>query len=171
MNRRRIIALLPVLALCGVVLSGCGFRPLYGKHSDAPGLAAELATVAVAPMPDRSGQLLRNAIEQRLERAGAGQAKVYTLVIDLVETGGSLGLGKDATSSRSSLALTTTFELRRDGKVLFSGASAYTAAYNMLEEQYATIISERDSRDRAVNQIADDITRRLAVFLGNRPGS
>jgi LPS-assembly lipoprotein len=167
----RLLAFLPVVALCALVLSGCGFRPLHGRHSDAPGVTAELAAVAVAPIADRTGQLLRNALEQRLERSGGGQAKLYTLTIELEESTVGIGLGRDATVTRANLMLNANFDLIRDGKKVWSGTSQSVAAFNMLSQQYATIMSERDSRDRAVTQIADDITRRLAVFLGNRPGS
>jgi LPS-assembly lipoprotein len=169
MRAPRFLALLPVLAVCAMVLSGCGFRPLHGRHADDPGVTAELAAVAVAPMPDRTGQLLRNAMEQRLERAGGGRPKSYNLVIVLDETTVGLGLGRDATVTRANLVLTASFNLLKDGNSVWAGTSQSSAAFNMLNQQYATIISERDGRDRAVNQIADDITRRLAVFLGNRP--
>lgn len=167
MNRRAVFTLVPALALCGLVLAGCGFRPLYGKHAEAPGLAAEMARVAVAPIPDRTGQLLRNALEQRLERAGGGRDKVYTLQIEVEEESTSLGLSRDATVTRADVVLTAVFRLYRDGKLLWSGDSTSAAAYNLLNQQYATVISERDSRDRAVTQVADDITRRLATFLGD----
>lgn len=166
---RRRGLMLAGLALCGLVLAGCGFRPLYGRHADTPALAATLAMVEVAPIPDRTGQLLRNALEQRLERAGGNHAKVYTLEVVLDESTEALGLGRDATVTRANLVITADFTLRRDGKVVWSGNSRSATAYNILTQQYATIASERDSRDRAVNQVADDITRRLAVFLGNRP--
>ncbi|KJS35634.1 MAG: hypothetical protein VR70_15790 [Rhodospirillaceae bacterium BRH_c57] len=167
MNRRALFTLVPVLALCGLVLAGCGFRPLYGKHSATPGLAVEMTRVAVAPIPNRTGQLLRNALEQRLERAGAGRDKIYTLQIALEEKTTAVGLNRDATTTRSDVVLTATFGLYRDGALLWSGESSSAAAYNLLNQQYATVISERDSRDRVVTQVADDITRRLATFLGD----
>lgn len=167
---RRHGARLAALALCGLVLAGCGFRPLYGGKSDSPGLAAELATVEIAPIADRTGQLLRNALEQRMERAGGNRRKAYTLVVEVDETTEGLGLGRDATVTRANLVVTANFELRQNGTMIWSGQSRSAAAYNILTQQYATVASERDSRDRAVAQVADDITRRLAVFLGNRPG-
>lgn len=161
---------LAALLLCSVLLGACGFQPLYGSKSDRPGLAAEMAAVDIAPIPDRTGQLLRNALEQRMERAGGNQRKAYTLQVEIDEATEALGLGRDATVTRANLVITAVFELRQGGTVIWSGQSRSAAAYNVLTQQYATIASERDSRDRAVTQIADDITRRLAVFLGNRPG-
>lgn len=167
--RRRLPLTLVSVVLCGLMLAGCGFRPLYGSKSDAPGLAAELASVEVAPIPERTGQLLRNALEQRMERAGGAYRKAYTLELEVDESTEALGLGRDATVTRANLVVTAAFQLRQNGTVIWSGQSRSAAAYNVLTQQYATIASERDSRDRAVTQVADDITRRLAVFLGNRP--
>lgn len=168
-HRRRL--LLPVLALCGLALAGCGYQPLYGQRANQPGVAAQLAAVDVALIPGRTGQLLRNALEQRMERGGGGAAKAYTLHVTLDEQTEPVGVARDATVTRENVVLLASFSLYRGGDVVLSGESRAAAGYNVLAQHYATIVSERDSRERAVLQVADDITRRIAVFLGNRPGS
>ena len=50
-----------VLALAGMT-AGCGFHPVYGEGQ--PGKAA-LAAVFVNIIPNRSGQLLRQALQER----------------------------------------------------------------------------------------------------------
>ena len=54
LGRRRFLAGAGVLAL-----SGCGFQPMYGTGSDFGTVAADLASINVAVIPDRTGQLLR----------------------------------------------------------------------------------------------------------------
>lgn len=168
--RRRLLAALPALLLSGGLaggLTGCGFRPLYGRGPAEDALRAELATVAVARIPERSGQLLRNALERRLERAGGGRPKLYTLSVALEERIEELGVERDNTAARANLYMTARFVLARDGRRLLSGTSQSIAAYNILAQPYATVISQKDSRERAAEQLAEDIVRRLAVFFAN----
>ena len=62
--RRRMLALAAAAAL-----SGCGFQPVYmPTASGNAGVAQrELAAIQVALIPDRPGQLLRQALQDRLE--------------------------------------------------------------------------------------------------------
>ena len=64
MRRRRLLAL-----VSGVTLSGCGFQPVFmPTASGKAGVAQrELAAVHVNLIPDRPGQLLRQALQQRFE--------------------------------------------------------------------------------------------------------
>ena len=56
-----------VAAAAAAGLGGCGFRPLYGKFGATGGaVAPELASIYVTVMSERQGQLLRQALQQRL---------------------------------------------------------------------------------------------------------
>lgn len=165
--RRLIAAILGMGALA--VLGGCGFQPLYGDYQGRGSASNRLATVAIEPIPDRIGQLLRNALEQRFERSGPAD-KVYNLRIEeLTESISSLGIQKDATATRANLTITADFMLLRDGTTVWGGTSQSTVSHNILNQQFASMMAETDSRARAVEQIANDITLRLAVFLNSPP--
>ena len=64
MNRRRLLVL-----AAGASLSGCGFQPVYmPTASGKAGVAQrELAAIQVDLIPDRPGQVLRQALQDRLE--------------------------------------------------------------------------------------------------------
>ncbi len=64
MNRRRLLVL-----AAGTSLSGCGFQPVYmPTASGKAGVAQrELAAIQVNLIPDRPGQVLRQALQARLE--------------------------------------------------------------------------------------------------------
>ncbi len=47
-----------------LLLAGCGFHPLYGAADQAA--VAHLPDIFVQPIPERSGQELRLALQQRL---------------------------------------------------------------------------------------------------------
>lgn len=161
-----------LLCLLPLVLAGCGYQPLYGQNRSGQAVRSHLAAVAVDPIEDRVGQLLRNALEDRINRAGGVTAqKHYGLSIELSESSTGIAIQKDATASRSNLQLTATFVLRGNGQTLWSERSQATVAYNILDNQYATIMAERDARERAVVRLADDIAERVGVFLSRQGGS
>ena len=66
MNRRHVIS--GVLAAL-LVLSGCGFEPLYGRFGDSS-IADDLARIKIQAIGGRSGQLLRNHLLDGLTPKG-----------------------------------------------------------------------------------------------------
>lgn len=151
-----------------LAVSGCGFQPLYGETTGGADLKTDLAAVSVAPLPNRIGQLLRNALEQRLERSGGRQRKEYVLQVSLEERVEDLGLRKDNTATRANLRLIANAALVKGDKVVWRTLAEGVSSYNILDNQYATVISQKDARERAVQLLADDVVRRLAVFMAGR---
>ena len=54
-----------LLVAVALMLPGCGLHPLYAGGESGP-VASRLASIAVAPIPDRAGWLVRNALLERL---------------------------------------------------------------------------------------------------------
>lgn len=148
-------------------VAACGFQPLYGTRTNGQPVKDALASVEVMPIPERIGQQLRNALEQRLTRAGDGPTR-YRLHVRLDEDTEMLGMRKDATASRANLRVTATWSLTNGEAVLHNGVSDSIVSYNLLSQQYPTVISEKDSRQRASQQLADDIARRVAVYFSGQ---
>jgi len=149
-------------------LSACGFQPLYG--SVAPGQTRTkdyLATVRIAPLPDRAGQQLHNLLRDHINPKGQPANPNYTLQIRVSESLEELGIRKDETATRASLTVYADFELldARTGERVFNGRSRSFNSYNILESQFATLYSENDARSRALREISNDIRNRLAVYF------
>jgi LPS-assembly lipoprotein len=164
--RQIIFAGLAVAAL--VSLAACGFQPLYG--SVAPGQTRtkdHLATVRIAPLPDRVGQQLHNLLRDRINPKGQPANPNYTLQIEVMESLRELGIRKDETATRASLTVFADFVLidTRTSERVFNGRSRSFNSYNILESQFATLYSENDARDRALREISNDIRNRLAVYF------
>ncbi len=73
-GRRRLLGIAAAL----LALGGCGFRPIYGDQGGA-GPRRGLAAITVDIIPERAGQQLREALQERFERFGAGVARRYEL--------------------------------------------------------------------------------------------
>ena len=148
------------------LLASCGFQPLYAEHGDVAA-ADQLAAVRIEPLPDRSGQVLYNALRDGLNPLGRPASPDYLLRCRLEEVSEELALRTDETATRVNLTLTATFALLPiEGKEpVFQGVSRTTTAYNGLTSPYATLTSSEDARSRALDDLAREIRQRLAIFL------
>jgi LPS-assembly lipoprotein len=156
--------------LAATTLTGCGFHPLYAPGGSAlPGLR----DVFVDVIPNRNGQLLREALQRRLEGTGNDESKQYELSVTLVFAGESIGIQSDNSSSRTRYRGSATWTLRKPG---FLGAKIATNTVhsldgsNVIDEQffYSDLSSEAIQRRMAEN-LADAIVQELAVYFRAHP--
>lgn len=146
-----------------LLLHACGFAPTHAP--DGAASPAELAGFEIAHIPDRTGQLLRHELERRFRpRLGEARHVVSVRVAQRIE---NLGIRVDETATRSDLILTANFVVREKatGLVKFGGAVRSVAGYNILKSDFATVHARSKARRQAVDQIADDLFRRVSVWL------
>ena len=150
-----------------LMLSACGFQPLYGEHASGANASDQLAAIRIEPIPNRSGQILYNALRDDLNPLGSPASPDYRLNVKLDESTEGLALRSDETATRVNLTMTAVFALYSgNGKApVFKGQVRTTTAYNVLDSPYATLTSEEDARGRALTDVAREIRTRLAVFL------
>ena len=157
------------LVLCALLVSGCGFRPLFdgGRDSDA---AAELATVHIEPINDRIGQQLHNHLLDLLNPSGRPAKPRYFLYVMLKGSIQGRAIAKSELSTRSNYNLSATFTLVEAGsdKVIVKGSKAVVSSYNVLTSNFATLMAEKDAKARAVREISQYIRAMLSVFFVQR---
>lgn len=159
-------------------LTGCGWQPLYGQVSSANGemvganAGPQLASVHIAPIANRVGQNLYNALRDRLNPGGAPTDPHYDLVIHIDEHTAQPLILEDQTASRIDLTLNATYLLYQRGKrtPVFQGHSRATTSYDLLTDEFATIQSTDDAHRRGALALADDIATQVAVFLAQPTG-
>ena len=153
-------------------LSACGFQPLYAESGQASA-SDQLAAVRIEPIPDRSGQLLYNALRDGLNPLGRPASPDYVLRIALEESSEELALRTDETATRVNVTYTAAFALypAEAKEPVLKGVSRTTTAYNVLDSPYATLTSSEDARARAMDDIAREIRSRLAVYLTRQASS
>jgi LPS-assembly lipoprotein len=76
------------------ILSGCGFKPLYGTAGGRD-IPAELAKVEILPISDRSGQILRNGLIDKMNPGGRPTGAKYKLLVTFKIHKHNLGIRKD----------------------------------------------------------------------------
>ena len=164
MTSRRLFISILVLA----PLAACGFEPLYGNR-DAPGDAVfnDFHQIKIATIPERTGQMLRNELLDKLNYRGEPSQPRYELKVSVKEERRDVLVRSDELATAADLTLTASYELvdRSNNAVLAKGSPRSINRYNVLASPYATIASAEDARRRASRQLAEDIRTRLAVYF------
>jgi LPS-assembly lipoprotein len=150
----------------GILLSGCGFKPLYGNHTIGTA-SSNFLHIEINSIKDRDGQQLRNELIRRLYGGNQRLAAIYRLKTELNESKSSLAVQKSAFATRGNLVKTANFSLIRtdSGASDFNGASRVTVSYNILSSEFASLLSEKNARERAVRELSEDIRVRLGVYF------
>jgi LPS-assembly lipoprotein len=163
-NRSFALALLGAVAAASI--AGCGFRPLYGNHATGSS-RDDFLLIEIATIDDREGQLLRNELIRRLHAGGNRQVPAYRLETRLSESKTVLAVQKNAFATRSNLAMVAKFSLRdvRTGAVAFDSSSKVTVSYNILDSEFASLLAEKNARERGVRELSEDMRVRLGVFF------
>ena len=160
-----------------LVLSACGFQPLYGER---PTTRAEtnLASITVDVIADRAGQMLRNELGTRLDPNNQGLAPQYQLKVKLQESISRLAVRRDASATRANLTLKADYTLQsiKGAAAVYSGSVRSVNSYDILgtENEFGTLAAREEARRRASRDLADQIAVRLALALeqqsrGNQP--
>ncbi len=160
--------LAPLCLLCAaLVLSACGYRPLFGQNNVSTQTLTNLASIRVTSIADRVGQMLHSALTHRLSPKAHQAQQRFTLHVTLNESLATLAVERDASATRTNLTLTAYYKLIRsgDGKPMTSGSVRTVSSYNILASDFATLTAQNDSRSRAVEDLAETLRLRLAIYF------
>jgi LPS-assembly lipoprotein len=167
-SRRALLAV--TLAL---PLAACGFEPLYGnRQQSGDATFNDFHQIKVATIPERSGQMLRNELLDRLNYRGEPSQPRYELKVSLREERREVLVRADEVATAVDLTINAKYELvdRANGAVLSTATPRAIMRYNVLASPYATLSSAEDARRRAAKQLAEDIRARLAVYFTSAKG-
>jgi LPS-assembly lipoprotein len=150
------------VALLG--LSGCGLHPLYGGGSGSA-VATILGSVTVAPIPGKSGWLIRNKLVEHLGEAGTGTA-VYRLDVTLDDNITAFGLRSDQAATRERRTLRARYQLvdLRTGQVMLDATSGSDAGIDIVSSEYATVAAEQTALENLSDIVADQIVARIGLY-------
>src|SRR3954453_10186943 len=138
LSRRRICHLLPLGS--AAIVAGCGFQPVYmPTASDKAGPAQrEMAAVFVPVIPDRPGQLLRQAL-QRQFGSDSGVPAQYDLRVFYAITGEGISVQTNNIATRvrlTGIASWALVERNPQQTPLTSGSARSIDGLNIFNEQY-----------------------------------
>ncbi|MBM3582456.1 MAG: hypothetical protein FJX37_10915 [Alphaproteobacteria bacterium] len=149
-----------------VWLAACGFEPLYGR-GPAKDIPEDFAFIQIEPIKDRVGHMLHNQLRDALTPKGTPAKPRYVLKVTLTETVQDTAIQRTAFAVRANLVLKAAFSLHdatTKGSVL-SGNAISTAGFSHQFAEYGTLAGEKDARERAVRDLAEEIRVRLGVYF------
>lgn len=158
--------LLP-LALC-VLLAGCGFQPMYGTHAGSQTVQSMHQNIRIGNIPDRDGQYLRNMLLDRLNNDGRPADARYVLEVAPLEKNTLNQLvRKDATYTRALMKISTTMRLvdTVTGTPVLERELLSSGSYNLLDNQFATIVSRDSMTENLLREMSDNIVTAINLHF------
>ena len=175
--RIRIAARLLAVAALAALTAGC-FHPMYAEHTDGtPGLREKLMGVDLPPIAKanasreaRVGVEVRNALAFKLYGTATGMPPTHRLEIRFSSSKTSLIVDPNTgLPSSENYGLDAQYNLIEvvSGRSVMTGTTFSRVSYDMpgSYQRFSRNRAVRDAEDRAANEIAENITTRLASFF------
>ncbi|MCB2067131.1 MAG: hypothetical protein KDE15_10895 [Erythrobacter sp.] len=152
-----------------VALPGCALHPIYAGGGNGP-VARELAAIDVPPIEGREGWLVRNALNDRLNRGTASGTSQYRLDVLLDDHVEGLGLLTDDTIGRERRILRARYQLTdlTTDTILIDATAGSDAGIDVVGSEYATIAAEQTALENLAQEVADQIVVRISRTLRER---
>lgn len=161
-----------IFIIC-LFVSACGFEPMHGNafkkdRTSHSNIQSELARVQINNIPDREGQFLRNELIDRFYRSERPTETDYILDVGSInETTYDLDITIRSDATRQQLTLKTKMSLKskETGEVLIKSDLKSAGSFNVLESEFATRVSEQNTRENALNDLARQIELQISLYL------
>jgi len=160
MNRALALAIM-------LLLGACGLQPMYAGGSSGR-VASGLTTVQVAPIPERAGWFVRNALVDRL--GGESSNPSLRLEVELDDNLIAFGIRGDSTTTRESRILRARYRLIEigTGEVVLDATAGSDMGIDVVSSEYATVAAEQTAQERLALVIADQMVSRISLYVRHR---
>ena len=149
-----------LVALTGLlVLSGCGFQPLYATPS-----VRSLSGLSVDTGPSRLDYLLQDELETYF---GTGDSP-YHLAVRTETSERRLGLSAQARARRYALETISQYVVREGSEVIIQGRVTEQVYFDAPTDPYALITARASAEERAASAIARRLAQDIAIQLNQR---
>jgi LPS-assembly lipoprotein len=168
--------LLAVVALAALT-AGC-FQPMYAERTDGkPGLRDKLMGIEIPPVDKayasreaRVGVEIRNALAFKLYGTATGAPPTHRLVLRFTSSRSSLMINPSTgLPSSENYGIDVQYNLidNATNQSVMTGTTFSRVSYDIpgSYQRFARQRAVRDAEDRAANEVAENISTRLAAFF------
>jgi LPS-assembly lipoprotein len=168
--------LLAVVALAALT-AGC-FQPMYAERTDGkPGLRDKLMGIEIPPVDKayasreaRVGVEIRNALAFKLYGTATGAPPTHRLVLRFTSSRSSLMINPSTgLPSSENYGIDVQYNLidNATNQSVMTGTTFSRVSYDIpgSYQRFARQRTVRDAEDRAANEVAENISTRLAAFF------
>ncbi|MEM8827656.1 MAG: LPS assembly lipoprotein LptE [Pseudomonadota bacterium] len=158
---------LAALSLLLIALAGCQLSPVYGGGARSAA-ARTLGSIAVPAIPERKGYLVRQALLDRVDVGEEGARYRLDVALDDAITG--FGIRGDDSITRERRTLRARWQLidTQTGNTLIDETVRADAGIDVVSSDFAVVASETDALERLAEELATDITARIATYAKAR---
>lgn len=162
-----------LLAAGAAALGGCGFRPVYGtRESGSSEVQDRLGEVNVLLIPERWGQILRQALQEKMERSGDSAARRFDLSVQVGLSAEPIAVQPDSSVTRIRMIATANWTLMSQGpqrKTLASGTAREVDGFDIINQQFfGAELARQTALRRQMEALAEQITMRLATYFSRQ---
>lgn len=153
-----------LLLITLMIISACGFRPVYGTNK----IQNTLSNIEISIIPDREGQIIRNHLIDYFYRDGYPTNALYRVDIEPVqETIIEIGIDRADEASRAQLRQMTVMRLinLETNEIILTRTVRATSSYNILAGQFTTFVTQNDARNQALKALSDNIITQIEIFF------
>ena len=149
------------------IFTSCGYEPIYSKNANTN---KELLSISVQNIKNRSGQILRNTLLNQLNPERERVITKYRLIVEISESKTSLAYRRDMSATRTDLKVTANYLLKdiKNGEILLKQEAKSISSFDVVQSVYATLIAEKDVREKNLKVISNDIYTNLVIFFKNK---
>jgi LPS-assembly lipoprotein len=151
-----------LLASLTLLLSACGFQPMYAQSA-----GAAIGRVHVQTIEGKAGHVLKTELD-RLLAVEASVGEPTDLRITLEEYVGGLGIRLDESASRAELRLVANYVLTPpsgSGRQIMRGSVSAITNYDIPLSAFGEIAAQDDARERAAEVLAQRFRAELALRM------
>jgi LPS-assembly lipoprotein len=155
------------LAAC-LGVSACNLAPVYSGGSNSAA-SAMFQQIEIAPIPERQGFLVRQAL---IDRLGApAESGRYRLEVTLDDQIVAFGVRGDNSAARERRTLRARYRLVdiATNAVLLDATAGSDIGIDRVSSNYAVVAAETSALERLSIEVASQITARLALFANHTP--
>ena len=151
-----------LLASLTLLLSACGFQPMYAQSA-----GAAIGPIHVQMIEGKAGHVLKTELD-RILAVEAGAGETTDLRITLQESVIGLGIRLDESATRAELRLTANYVLtppQGSGRQIMRGSVNAIANYDIPLGAFGEIAAQDDARERAAEVLAQRFRAELALRM------
>lgn len=143
-------------------LTGCGLQPIYasGGHGVA---ATTLDAIEIAPIPDKMGYLLTEALHRRFGENPATPR--YRLQVELQDEILGFGIRGDNSIARERRTLRARYRLVSitTGRIMLDATAGSDLGIDRVSSDYAVVAAESTALERLATEVARQISADIAL--------
>ncbi len=157
------------IAIAGLALAACDFRPLYGTTETGGNVAFLLASISVDQQNTRLGQLVRNEIVSGISPAGTSGGNAYRLAFTAQDSEFTSIDSVNTEPLRQQYKVNASFTLidTGTGKPVHTGKTFSQVSYDRVDAPAANLQAQTNAQERAAIEIGRDIRIRLAAYFSS----